>query len=321
MPAPTVNTADTAPYQPHRTPSVHQRTVRNHPYHVLQWGTGAPSPSLPPLVLCHGWMDVGASFQFMVDQFSPAFMEGRTIIAPDWRGFGASRRQPAPDHFPFVDYLGDLDALIDWISPNAPADVLGHSMGGNVVMLYAAARPERVRRLVNLEGFGLPATQPAQAPQRTARWLNEIRDLRQGKISTRPFASVDAVAARLQKNNPRLPTDKARWLAQHWGYLGDDGLWHVAGDDAHKVISAQLFRADEMLASYAAIACPTLMVKAEPDTIAAFWGDQFSQATFMQRIQQVPHLQRADVADAGHMLHHDQPQVLAKLVETFLAAP
>ena len=76
-----------------------------------------------------------------------------------------------------------------------------------------------------------------------------------------------------------------------------------------------------MLASYAAIACPTLIVKAEPDTIAAFWGDQFSQATFMQRIQQVPHLQLADVADAGHMLHHDQPQVLATLVETFLAAP
>ena len=311
-----MTTPQSAPvYQAQRQAAEQRLNIRNHPYHVLQWGTGR---ALPPLVLCHGWMDVGASFQFVVDQFSPAFAAGRTIIAPDWRGFGASRRTPAPDHFPFVDYLGDLDALIDWLSPDAPVDLLGHSMGGNVVMLYAAARPARVRRLVNLEGFGMPATQPAQAPQRAARWLDEIRELRTGQIGMKPYPSAAAVAARLQKNNPRLPADKALWLARHWAAPAADGQWHVLGDDAHKVISAQLFRADEMLASYAAIACPTLMVKAEPDTMAGFWQGRYTQAEFLQRLQQVRDVRLADLPDAGHMLHHDQPQALAALIEGFL---
>ncbi len=304
-----------AMYQPQRHATSCQLAIRNHPYHLLQWGS---SQDRPALVLCHGWMDVGASFQFVVDQFSDAFMQGRTIIAPDWRGFGQSRSSSAPDHFPFVDYLGDLDALIDWISPDVPVDLLGHSMGGNAVMLYAAARPARVRHLVNLEGFGLPATQPEQAPQRTARWLDEIRDLRNGKIGTRPYASTAEVATRLQKNNSRLSADKAQWLANHWASAGADGLWRIAGDDAHKIISAQLFRADEMLASYTAIAAPTLMVKAEPDTMAAFWQGKFTQTEFLQRLALVADLRLASLSEAGHMLHHDQPHALAALIEEFL---
>ena len=305
------------PYQPRRPARTQPLHIRHHPYQVLQWGDGRAQP---PLVLCHGWMDVGASFQFVVDALDDAFAAGRTIIAPDWRGFGGSRQQPAPEHFVFADYLGDLDALIDWISPDAPVDLLGHSMGGNVVILYAAARPARVRRLINLEGFGMPATQPAQAPGRTARWLDEIKALRQGDVGMKPYASLEAVASRLQKNNPRLPADKALWLAGHWAALGDDGQWHVCGDDAHKVVSAQLFRADEMLASYAAIACPTLMVKAEPDTMAGFWQGKYTQAEFLQRLAQVRDVRVVDIPDAGHMLHHDQAVVLATLLKGFLEA-
>lgn len=303
------------PYSVRRPAQVQTLPIRNQPCQVLQWGSARAQP---PLVLCHGWMDVGASFQFVVDQFSDPFCAARTIIAPDWRGFGNSRRSPAPDHFPFVDYLGDLDALIDWISPEAPVDLLGHSMGGNVVMAYAAARPSRVRRLINLEGFGLPASSPGDAPQRTARWLDEIRALRAGTMAMRPYASASEVAARLQKNNPRLPADKALWLAQHWAHQGSDGQWRISGDDAHKVISAQLYRADEMLASYAAIACPTLVAKAVPDTMAAFWKGKYSLDEFLQRLALVPHAQVADLHDAGHMLHHDQPAALAALISDFL---
>ena len=310
------HTASPNAYQPQRTPVAHLLDIRHQPYQVLQWGEGR---SQPALVLCHGWMDVGASFQFVVDQFSEAFASGRTIIAPDWRGFGKSRKTEAPDHFPFIDYLGDLDALIDWVSPDAPVDLLGHSMGGNVVMMYTAARPNRVRRLINLEGFGLPATQAAQAPKRTERWLDEIRKLRSDGIGMKSYASADEVAARLQKNNPRLPHDKARWLAQHWAAPATDGRWHINGDEAHKVISAQLFRADEMLASYAAIECPTLLIKAVPDTMQDFWQGKFTLFEFLQRIARVPDLRIEDMADAGHMLHHDQPALLAQQLEEFLA--
>ena len=108
-----------------------------------------------PIVMLHGWMDVGASFQFVVD----ALKSDRPVIAPDWRGFGLTSSRGA-DNFWFPDYLADLDGLLDHYLQGRPADIVGHSMGGNISMFYAGSRPERVRRLVNLEGFGMPARKP-----------------------------------------------------------------------------------------------------------------------------------------------------------------
>src|SRR3569832_1320774 len=116
--------------------------IRNQQYHVLT--RGEPAPGRPPLVLVHGWMDVAASWQFMVD----AFDGERHAIAPDWRGYGLTTG-PATDSYWFPDYLADLDALIDRVSPVAPVGLVGHSMGGDVAMMYAGARPQRIRRLVN----------------------------------------------------------------------------------------------------------------------------------------------------------------------------
>jgi pimeloyl-ACP methyl ester carboxylesterase len=171
---------------------------------VRTWG----QPKHPALILLHGWMDVSASFQFVVD----ALTVPRQVIAPDWRGFGGTQGPPGTDTYWFPDYLADLDALLDALCPDQPVDLLGHSMGGNVAMLYAGIRPQRVRRLINLEGFGLPATKPSQAPARYAAWLD---DLKQSQ-GLRDYGSVDEVAERLRRNNPRLTPDRAAWLAPHW---------------------------------------------------------------------------------------------------------
>ena len=123
--------------------------IRQLQYHVRVWGQ--PSPGQAPLVMVHGWMDVAASYQFVVD----AFKTDHYVIAPDWRGYGQTESGGA-DNFWFPDYLADLDFLLDHYSPDQPVNLVGHSMGGNIVMLYTGTRPQRVRRLINLEGFGLP---------------------------------------------------------------------------------------------------------------------------------------------------------------------
>src|SRR5206468_3870999 len=97
----------------------------------------------------------------------------RTVIAYDARGFGGT--QWPRDGYWFADYLADLEAILDHVSPDAPVDLVGHSMGGNVAMLYAGIRRERVRSLTNLEGFGMQRTQPDQAPARYRQWLDEMR--------------------------------------------------------------------------------------------------------------------------------------------------
>ncbi|HET6786726.1 MAG TPA: alpha/beta fold hydrolase, partial [Aquabacterium sp.] len=151
--------------------------LRGLRHHLLVWGDLAKAtPEAPLLVLVHGWMDVGASFQFAVDALraQEGFAE-RPIVAIDWRGFGLSDASGA-DSYWFADYLADLDFLIDALSPTQPIDLLGHSMGGNVVMLYAGLRPQRIRRLINVEGFGMPAMAPEEAPERYEKWLTELKE-------------------------------------------------------------------------------------------------------------------------------------------------
>ena len=302
--------------RPSRSNSV---AIRQQQVHVRLWGERASEQ--PPLVLLHGWMDVAASYQFMVDALSADFFAGRFIVAPDWRGFGRSTA-PACDHYTFADYLGDLEGLLDHFAGDRPVDLVGHSMGGNIAMMYAGARPSRVRRLVNLEGFGMPATLPAQAPTRYAKWLDEIKSLHRGEMALRTYDDESGVAARLMKTNPRLSPDKAQWLAREWSEPRTDAdgrtRWHILGDAAHRVINPQLFRVDEMLALYAHIAAPTLMVEARDDSLAGWWQGRFTRDEFHERLKAVPTLRREVIQDAGHMLHHDQPETLAALVESFL---
>jgi len=178
-------------------------TLRGLRHHVLEWGDASmTTPERPTLLMQHGWMDVAASFQFVVD----ALPTDRHVLAFDWRGFGLTDATRA-DTYWLPDYVADLDAAIDALcldrgAPRRQIDLLGHSMGGNVVMLYAGLRPERIRRLVNLEGFGMPATRPAQAPKRFVQWLDELKtpaELRDYDPEARVMSGREAqLSARLE---------------------------------------------------------------------------------------------------------------------------
>ncbi|HNV60401.1 MAG TPA: alpha/beta hydrolase [Rhodoferax sp.] len=285
--------------------------IRNLQYHVQVWGE--PSPDKTPLVMVHGWMDVAASYQFVVD----AFAQDHYIIAPDWRGYGRTDSGSA-DNFWFADYMADLDFLLDHYSPDRPVNLVGHSLGGNVVMLYGGVRPERIRRLVNLEGFGLPATTPDMAPERYIKWMNELKKLHHGELDMRAYDSIDGVARRLMKTNPRLGQDKADWLAQQWAQQDAHGKWSIQGQPAHKIISAHLYQADEAMALYRRLSMPVLAVEASDNSLDLWWKGKFTLAQYHERIKCVPNVEIALINDAGHMMHHDQPQVLAALIERFI---
>lgn len=289
--------------------------VRGLRYHVHEWGDpSAASAQRPVLVLLHGWMDVGASFQFVVDALSEQDqgME-RFIVAPDWRGFGKTETPPT-DCYWFQDYYADLDALLDHYSPDHPVDLLGHSMGGNVVMGYAGARPERIRRLINLEGFGMPKTVGAMAPGRLAQWLAELKQPQ----SFNDYPDLTAVAARLRKNNPLLTPDKADWLAPHWARPTAQGRWEIQGDPAHKRVNPVLYRVDEHLALWQRITAPLLWVQGDQTDTDTWWKGRYTLQEFQERLAHVPQVEQHTLGPSGHMIHHDQPQALAALLMDFL---
>ncbi|RPH39913.1 MAG: alpha/beta hydrolase [Burkholderiales bacterium] len=293
------------PYRPRRAARSTFVEARGLRHHVRSWG----DPTATPVVMVHGWMDVSASFQFVVD----CLARERHVIAPDWRGFGLTARPAQADCYWFPDYLGDLDALLDALLPDRPIDLVGHSMGGNVATLYAGVRPARIRRLVNLEGFGMRATEATQAPERLREWLDALRT----PARMRDYDSPAAVAARLVQTNPRLPMDKALWLAGHWSARNDAGRYELLGDAAHKLVNPYLYRVDEIVATWRRIEAPVLLVAASD---RGEWHRFVETDEYRERLRAIPKLERATVAQAGHMLHHDQPERVASLIEEFFDA-
>ena len=281
-------------------------TVRGLRYHVRHWG----SADAPRLFMLHGWMDVSASFQFMVD----CMQQDLHVIAPDWRGFGLTERAHA-DTYWFADYIGDLEAILDHYSPDEAVRLVGHSMGANVSTSYAGVRPQRIARLVNLEGVGMAASRPEQAPRRIEKWLDELR----APPTMRSYASQAEVAARLQKTNPRLTDERAAFLSAHWAAETTPGNWEILGDPAHKGISPHLYRLEEVLACWARITAPTLYVEATETDMARWMGAKDSaRLEIDRRIATIPNVTTRMVENAGHMLHHDQPEALARIIEDFM---
>jgi pimeloyl-ACP methyl ester carboxylesterase len=276
--------------------------IRGLRYHVRHW-RGDPSRRM---VLLHGWMDVSASFQFLVDALAADW----DAYAPDWRGYGLTQWSGA-DSYWFPDYMGDLDALLERIQPDAPVNLVGHSLGGNVAGLYAGVRPARVAKFVNLEGFGMPATKPEQAAKRYARWMDELRVA----PKLRPYPDYAALADRMQRNNARLTRERAEFLARHWGNESADGVV-LRSDPAHKLVNATLYRLDEAQSIWKQVTAPVLWVVGAESEVFKRIG--LSPDEHAARRTAFTDLHYVTVPDAGHMLHHDQPAPVAQLIEEFL---
>ena len=139
--------------------------IRGLKYHCRIWGRdGAPK-----IFMLHGFQDVSASWQFTVDALAGDWQ----VIAPDWRGYGLTG-WTGQDTYWFPDFVADLDALVDHFDRGMPVNLVAHSMGGNVASIYAGAVPHKVRKFVNVEGFGGAPARADDAPRRYAKWLNQI---------------------------------------------------------------------------------------------------------------------------------------------------
>lgn len=274
--------------------------IRGVGYQVSEWG----EIGQPLLVLLHGWNDTGSSFQFFVD----ALQKDWFVIAPDWRGFGESRCRAQGYWFP--DYIADLDKLLNVYSPEHPARLVGHSMGANVAGLYAGVMPERVAAFVNIEGFGLPESDPSNAPAHYRRWIESSRDM-QPYSTYHDFAQL---ATRIRKRSPRMSVDEAEFVARLWAAEKDDGTVVLRADPAHRLPNAVQYRRAEARACWEKITAPVLVVKgAESDFFA-----RAEKHAGPNEIDAFTAAESIEILEAGHMVHFEQPGTLAAAIEAFM---
>ncbi len=288
-------------YLARRPPELETLHSRGLKFQLYRW----PGQDPDPIVLLHGWGDSGETWQFVVDELP----QRRTLIAFDARGFG--RSQWPDDGYWFADYIADLEAILDILSPHRALDLVGHSMGGNIAMLYAGIRPQRVRRLVNLEGFGLPRTTPEQAPSRYREWLDELK---QGTAFSayENFAQFVQVLAR---RNPRTAADHLEFIARSWATEGPDGRMELRADPRHKLTNPVLYQREQAEACWKEVIAPVLFVTGDQSEFARRMSDEMHPEKLRSMVR---HLTPASISQAGHMLHHEQPAQVAELVDDFL---
>lgn len=280
-------------------PHAQRLAIRGLQYNLLRWGHGTPG-----IFVLHGWLDVAATFAPLARVWSAL----APVAAPDWRGFGDSDSPPGGYWFP--DYLADLDALLDALAPDQPVTLIGHSMGAQVASLYAGLRPERVSRLVVLDGLFTPDMSPEQAPKRLLGWLNDVR----AEPRQRRYDSYEQLATRIQAQHSRLSPQRALEIAQCWGRRQADGLIVLCADPRHHWRFPTLYRAAESKAVWRQVTAPTLFV----DGGESLFGRAIDPAEIAERRACFARHEVVTVPDAGHMLHFDAPEITAERVLDWL---
>jgi pimeloyl-ACP methyl ester carboxylesterase len=293
-------------YEAQRLPWREDIHVRGLRYRLTWWGERTNDP----IVLLHGFLDSGATWQFLVDHVPSAW----TLVAPDWRGFGDS--EWAPGGYWFPDYFADLEVLLDTLVPESRARVVGHSMGANIAEMYGGIRPKRLRWLVNLEGLGLAPTQPAEAPKRYAQWLDEER----APFSEGRYASVAQLASVLRMRNPRLGMDASEFIAGAWSRPVSSAADSASSevrlrfDPRHRMVNPILYRREEAEACWARLEVPMLLVIGE---VSDHRAHHTGLATDERLHELFRNLRIVTVAGAGHMMHHEDPASVAKYLIEF----
>jgi pimeloyl-ACP methyl ester carboxylesterase len=288
-------------YEPKRIPWQEDVDVRGLRYRLTWWGERTSTP----VVLLHGFLDSGATWQFLVDCLPSSW----TLVAPDWRGYGDT--EWAPGGYWFPDYFADLDVLLDRLAPQSRAKVIGHSMGGNVAKMYAGIRPQRLQWLVNLEGLGLVRSRPEEAPKRYAQWLDEVRDpFQRGR-----YESVEELASILRMRNSRLSVEASEFIAKAWS-RPDGNEIVLRFDPKHRQVNPILYQRDEAEACWARMEAPMLLVTGELSDHRArhtpYITDEKLHALFKTlRIVTIP--------NTGHMMHHEDPATVARHIVEFVS--
>jgi pimeloyl-ACP methyl ester carboxylesterase len=220
---------------------------------ALQWG----DPGAPPLLALHGWLDNAASFT----RLAPRLAAQRRVIALDLPGHGHSAHLPRhARRYHVVDQVDHVLDVADALGLDR-FDLLGHSLGAGLASLVAAAAPDRIGKLLLIEGLGPLADDGTQTLK---RWREAHAQRVTTRRSPRVFQCVDeAIAARVAVGD--LDADEVRPIVER--NLRETGGGYAWRSDSRLRLATPLrIEEAQVRRLLTGIAAPTLLLLAEPAT-------------------------------------------------------
>jgi pimeloyl-ACP methyl ester carboxylesterase len=260
------------------------------------------------VLLLHGFMDAAGTWDLVASRLAD---DGLRVLAPDLRGFGEAPRAPAGAYYHFVDYVFDVADIAEAVAPaGSPLILVGHSMGGGIATLYAGAFPERPAALAILEGVGPSDQSQEDAAARMRTWIDGVRAVR-----TRGEAFVhsrEEALRRLAVSHDGVPPEVLASRVPSLARERADGrlLWRA--DPLHRTRSPTPFSAAAWRSFARRVSCPVLFVSG--GTSGWHVADED------ERLASFSRLERAELADAGHMMHWTRPDDVARVLARFIAS-
>jgi pimeloyl-ACP methyl ester carboxylesterase len=257
-----------------------------------------------PLLLIHGGLDHCRSW----DPVAQALSDRYAVYAPDLRGHGDSQWATG-GQYEIKEWVLDIAALVDALQP--PVTIIGHSRGGTVALYYAGIFPERVAKVISVEGLGMTMPQhqvdgDEPAHRRIGRWIKQIRDMEQRRPHR--YRSLDEAVNRMMAANRRLTREMARHLALHGTRSNADGTCSWKFDNYTRNYSFDFREAQEVWAN---ISAPVLLISGSESSLS---GD-----TWQRRADAIPAFRSVVVEGAGHWVQHDRLATFLQVVDEFLA--
>ena len=272
--------------------------------HYVDWG----NDDAPPLLLVHGGRDHCRTW----DWVAQAFREDYHVIAPDLRGHGDSQWVIGAQ-YAIIDYVYDMATLIDQ-KQLQPLTIVGHSLGGNVSLLYSGVFPGNVKRLVSVEGWGPPPdairSRADKGPQQRMReWIHMLRDM--AGRDARPYETIDAAVRRMRDANPHLTPDQARHLTIHGTNQNEDGTYTWKFDNYMRAFSPHRFDEADAHDVWENITCPVLLLRGRES-----WA---ADPVETQLTRHFANVRSVAFEKAGHWLHHDRLDQFVETVGAFIS--
>jgi pimeloyl-ACP methyl ester carboxylesterase len=285
-------------------PTSHSFVSQRLRLHYADWGNhGAPL-----LLLVHGGRDHCRSWDWAAHELRNDWH----VVAPDLRGHGDSDWSPEGS-YEGTAFVYDLAQLIHQLG-ETPVTIVAHSLGGNIALRYTGLYPEKVRRLVAIEGLGpspemLAKRQAVPAAEHFRDWIERKRAAA-SRLPKR-YASLDEALERMRAENGFLSEAQARHLTIHGVRRNEDGSWSWKFDNYLHVMPFLDLAPADLAKLWRSISCPTLLMYG-----AKSWA---SNPERDGRVRQFgPNARVVEFEEAGHWLHHDQFERFMAELRSFL---
>jgi pimeloyl-ACP methyl ester carboxylesterase len=265
--------------------------------HYVVYGNG----DKPPLLLIHGGQDHCRNWDFVAERLADRY----TMYAPDLRGHGDSA-WAIGGMYSIPEFTLDIAALADRVP--GKLTVIGHSLGGAIASQYAGTCPDRVEKLISIEGWGPPLTEHRPAHVRMRDWITHMRDVE--RRHPRRYPSIEDATKRMREANPHLSEEMARHLTEHGAKRNEDGTYTWKFDNYVRIRSPYEFNLDDAMVIWSQITAPTLLIKG-----AESWAVDPEKTG---RADAIRDHETVIIEKAGHWVHHDQLDEFMQHVDRFL---